>query len=157
MSDRSRSKTWLFSFVDLSFLLLIAVTQLAGSGTSAVTDFGEILLPQVRAEGATTSADSATRWQVRVHPPHAAGSDAFELAEGPGDGSDTPRISLEQLGERLTSLRESATPKPLLAPHEDARAGDLLAAAALIEDAWPSEARAAVAPIGPVAAGPPPE
>lgn len=147
MSPRSDSgPAWLFSFVDLAFLLLIAMTQLGGDGGARPPDLGEIAVPRIRA-GSTADlpSDARARWQLRVHPPGGPDAGPFELAR-PGPADPDPRVGSEELARRLARLHAAGGEKPLLAPHEDSRSRDLLDAVALLEEYWPSHRRATVAP-----------
>lgn len=138
---------WLFSFVDLAFLLLLAMTQLAEDGVRI--DLGELTLPQLRSEGVDALPPSAsTRWQLRIHPPEAArtGETArapFELYRGDAP-APSPRLALTQLRSELEQRRREVGRRPLLAPHEDSRSQDLLDAVQLIEDLWPRQRRTTV-------------
>ena len=61
---------WLFSFVDLAFLMLIAMTQLAPDPGAKIPNLGEMIVPKVGAAASTEMGDSAAEvWQLRVHPP----------------------------------------------------------------------------------------
>jgi len=142
---------WLFSFVDLAFLMLIAMTQLAGDVTEA-PDLGEMLVPKIGAEQAPgeLAMDASKAWQLRIHP---ADRDSIEpVPPFTLIASDTQeldpsaeRIDKTQLAARLGQLYTAGTDKPLLAPHEDSRSQDLLDAAGLLEEHWPSRRRALVA------------
>ncbi len=142
---------WLFSFVDLAFLLLLALTQIGVEPGGITVDLGEILVPRIRTDEARDlPAAPQQRWQLRVHPP-AEGGAPFELA-GPeargGAGTETPpRLAADALRARLVLLRGADEPRPLLAPHGDSRTEDLLAAASLVEELWPGRRRATIAPI----------
>jgi hypothetical protein len=141
----SDAPAWLFSFVDLAFLLLIAMTQLAGNPNSP--DLGEMVVPRVAAGAATElPTGSPQRWQLRIHPPGEAAP--FELLE-PGTRPDAaaPRLDGAALRQQLAALHAADVPRPLLAPHADSRSQDLLDAAALLEEQWPSRRRATVAPV----------
>lgn len=145
----NHAPAWLFAFVDLAFLLLIAMTQLGGDGSRRALDLGEVIVPRVRGDAATElPTGSPRRWQLRVHPPGTDGSSPFELTR-PGDPAVEPpaRLDPEELRGRLAELRASREAKPLLAPHRDSRSQDLLDAAAWIEELWPTRRRATVAPI----------
>jgi hypothetical protein len=142
--------SWLFSFVDLAFLMLIAMTQMANDARSQ-PDFGEMLVPRISSESSSElPAVAAEAWQLRVHPP-AAGIEAdemrFELirtgAEGEPESEGFGEVA--PLRNRLTELEAARGPRPLLAPHEDSRSQDLLDAAALIEEFWPGRRRATIA------------
>jgi hypothetical protein len=145
-SGSDTAPAWLFSFVDLAFLLLIALTQVGG-GPRAV-DLGEIIVPRVNQDAtATLSAGATQRWQIRVHPPASEGPGPFELlAPDAADGASA-HIGLAALREQLGHLREARGEKPLLAPHQDSRSQDLLDAIAAIEERWPEDRRVAVSPI----------
>jgi hypothetical protein len=137
---------WLFSFVDLAFLLVIAMTQLA---VEPGPDFGEIAVPRIRAEATDDlPTNTAVRWQLRIHPPRNVGEAPFELTRS---GGNPPRVgtsnrsTADTIRGRLAALRAERADKPLLAPHADARSQDLLDAVELIEEAWPSRRRATVA------------
>ena len=145
-SGSETAPAWLFSFVDLAFLLLIALTQVGG-GPRAV-DLGEIIVPRVN-EDATGSlpAGARERWQLRIHPPAATDPGPFELVAPESVGTPGARLPTATLREQLGRIFESRADKPLLAPHQDSRSQDLLDAIALIEERWPEGRRAAVSPV----------
>jgi hypothetical protein len=133
--------SWLFSFVDLAFLLLIAMTQLADDAQNQ-PDLGEIAVPRISSDATSDLPALATeRWQVRIHPADGGGDGPFELVRGGESGSG--RLDTTALRERLESMAGDAR-KPLLAPHEDSRSQDLLDAVSMIEDLWPGRRRATV-------------
>jgi hypothetical protein len=141
--SNSHAPAWLFSFVDLAFLLLIAMTQLGGA---QAVDLGEIIVPRIQ-EGAANDLPTEARdvWQVRVHPP-AEGTAPFELVPA-GSEAAGPRLARAELDVRLAELQSAGTGKPILAPHQDSRSQDLLDAVQVIEDRWPGRRRATVAPL----------
>lgn len=139
----SDAPAWLFSFVDLAFLLLIAMTQIGGEPDAV--DLGEMSVPRVAEAGVgDLPAGAPLHWQLRVHPPRAA-QPPFELA-GPGAAAPL-RLAAPELRQRLQGLRAQRARRPLLAPHPDSRSQDLLEAAGLIEEQWPGRRRATVAPV----------
>ena len=144
---------WLFSFVDLAFLLLIAFTQIgpvpvAGPVLSAI---GEIEIPRLETPARpTTGAQSANRWQLRVHPTDAS-PDVFELVEADRPGT---RIAAADLASRLDLLHARSAEKPILAPHRDSRSEDLLIAVGLLETVWQGGRTVAVRPGAAVGSGP---
>jgi len=136
---------WLFSFVDLAFLLLIALTQVGG-GPRAV-DLGEIIVPRVNEDSTHALPGGAReRWQLRIHPPSATEPGPFEML-APGGTAAGAQIAAATLREQLGRLEQAHAEKPLLAPHQDSRSQDLLDAIALIEERWPGGRRAAVSPV----------
>jgi hypothetical protein len=138
---------WLFSFVDLAFLMLIAMTQLAPDPSAKIPDLGEMIVPRVTAAAATDLGNAAAEsWQLRVHPPEGSSVSPYQLVhfvEGVAMDDDA-RIEPEDLRVQLLSLKNDRGAKPMLAPHEDSRSQDMLEAAALIEEMWPGRRRAAV-------------
>ena len=50
---------WLFSFVDLAFLMLIAMTQLAPDPSAKIPNLGEMIVPRVTAAAATELGNAA--------------------------------------------------------------------------------------------------
>ena len=139
---------WLFSFVDLAFLMLIAMTQLAPDPGAKMPDLGEMIVPRVSAAAATDLGSTpAESWQLRVHPPEQATMSPYQLVhfvEGVAQDDAGIRIEHEDLRVQLLGLKSDQGAKPMLAPHEDSRSQDMLEAAALLEEMWPGRRRAAV-------------
>ncbi len=150
MAGSEQPPAWLFSFVDLAFLLLIAMTQIGGDGQDISVELGEIVVPRV-SEAATTELPTrvAERWQLRVHP--GGSEDApFELVDpaalDPAAGGEA-RLAPAALRARLADLQQAGADKPLLAPHAESHSQDLLLAASALEELWPRRRRATVAPV----------
>ena len=137
---------WLFSFVDLAFLMLIAMTQLAPDPGAKIPNLGEMIVPKVGAAASTDMGSSAAEaWQLRVHPPADADASPYELVrivEGQAEGGE--RVVAESLRMQLAELKAGQGLKPMLAPHEDSRSQDMLEAAAMLEELWPGRRRATV-------------
>jgi hypothetical protein len=138
---------WLFSFVDLAFLLLIAMTQL-DEGRELAVQLGEIVVPRIHASADGMPAAAAARWQLRVHPADEGTASPFALVLPQADESAGPgeRLDAVALRIRLASLHDSGVARPLLAPHADSRSQDLLDAVSILEEVWPDRRRATVAP-----------
>lgn len=138
---------WLFSFVDLAFLMLIAMTQLAPDPGAKIPNLGEMIVPRVGAAASTEmGSSSAEVWQLRVHPPDEESLSPYELVrivDGVAPTADA-RIAGGDLRIELAALKQERGQKPLLAPHEDSRSQDMLEAAAMLEELWPGRRRAAV-------------
>lgn len=175
MKRRERSAPiWLFSFVDLAFLLLIALTQLIPGPAKTGSEVARLELPRVAGIEPASSAvgDGRPHWQLRVHPlpgsddptvarlpfeliePGTATATAAESGSGIGSWADaTPgstastRLDADTLAARLDLLRERANPRPVLAPHRDARSEDLLVAVALLERVWTGDRGVTVEPM----------
>ena len=165
MKRRERSAPiWLFSFVDLAFLLLIAFTQLVPDPEKTRVDMAELELPRIEAvEPSAAAAAGSPRWQIRVLPLAASDDPAVErtpfelIAPGPSD--DAPdrsaaarRVGAKELASRLDLIRDRAQPRPLLAPHRDARSEDLLVAVSLLERVWENDRGVSVEPIPAISA-----
>ena len=137
--------SWLFSFVDLAFLLLIAMTQLAEDNVPTPVELGAIEVPRIDEEASESlPAFAGERWQVRIHAPE-RGAAPFELVRV-GRAEPGPRVELDALEQQLAEIEGGGARKPLLAPHEDSRSQDLLDAVAALEEQWPGSRRATVAP-----------
>ena len=127
---------WLFSFVDLAFLMLIAMTQLAPDPGAKIPNLGEMIVPKVGAAASTEMSGSAAEvWQLRVHPPEDEASpyELVRIVDG-GAPPEGDRIQAEALRVQLADLKAGRGLKPMLAPHEDSRSQDMLEAAALLEE-----------------------
>lgn len=135
---------WLFSFVDLAFLLLIAMTQLGSN--DVLPELGEVRVPKLHSESQAGLPEQADeRWQLRVHPRSDDGEAPFELFASAAPQAD--RLDREGLRERLAALKDQASARPLLAPHRESRSEDLLEAANALEDLWPGRRRATFEPL----------
>ncbi len=143
MSDAGNAPSWLFSFVDLAFLMLIAMTQLASDQTGP--DLADIIVPTIESEATEDRPVVATEtWQLRIHPPSDAEA-SFELIRS-GAEERVARVSILDLELALDELKQGGGSRPLLAPHEDSRSQDLLDAVAALEMRWPGRRRASVLP-----------
>ena len=140
-ASHSDTPAWLFSFVDLAFLILLAMTQVGSLDDEKGLDLGELLLPRVGEEAPAQPLEAkGSAAQVRVYPP----GDGLAVYELVPPGAPGVRVARDELATRLAGLRHAGQDRPVLAPHADSRSEDLLTAVSLIEDSWPSERRAAV-------------
>lgn len=131
---------WLFAFVDLAFLMLLGMTQLASNPNAP--ELGEMPVPRIGGELPTDLPSAAgDLWQLRVHPRAFAQDDPFELVSQQAGGD---RMDAASLRARLAALHDVRAGKPLLAPHADSRSEDFLEAVDLVEEVWPSRRRATV-------------
>ena len=59
---------WLFSFVDLAFLLLIAFTQIDAPTADTAHDLATLDIPRIHGPGTPHERNAtASPWQLRVH------------------------------------------------------------------------------------------
>ena len=155
MAGSEQPPAWLFSFVDLAFLLLIAMTQIGGDGQDISVELGEIVVPRVHeGSAAELPVQAAARWQLRVHPA-SEGAQPFELFQPDAASASEPdaatasarRLDPDALHVRLSNLHDAGEEKPLLAPHGESHSQDLLLAASALEEHWPRRRRATVSPV----------
>lgn len=142
-----RAPTWLFSFVDLAFLMLIAMTQLAPDPAANMPNLGEMIVPRIGAETTLElGAVVGESWQLRVHPPEKSAISPYQLVHLVAGVAqdDEIRIVREDLRIQLAGLKRDRGDRPMLAPHQDSRSQDMLEAAALLEEIWPGRRRATV-------------
>ncbi len=150
--EQGGAPSWLFSFVDLAFLMLIAMILIA-SDKAGAPELGEMAVPRIGEEASKELAGglAGKAWQLRVHQPiqneDGTLEPPFELLEaGPGViGAEGDLLDKDGLREKLVQLHEEGVAKPLLAPHEDSRSQDMLDAAGMIEQYWPGPRRALIA------------
>lgn len=144
MTDAGNAPSWLFSFVDLAFLMLIAMTQLASDQTGP--ELGDIIVPKIEQSATESRPTSAAEfWQLRIHPVADDGTPVFELVHSTQPESGV-RLTIDALPQELEALKSQGVRRPLLAPHEESRSQDLLDAVAALETRWPGRRRASVIP-----------
>ena len=142
MSHPEGGQAWLFSFVDLAFLLLMVMSQLADP--HAGPPLGEIVVPRIEAPDARPVRVAArASWQLRVHPP--GDGPPYEVVD-PDAGGSGARLDRAALRAELARLHGAGVGKPLLAPHADSRSEDMLEGLAALEAEWAGTRRAAVSP-----------
>jgi hypothetical protein len=140
MQDNSESApSWLFSFLDLALLMLVAMTQLAPDTPPEVPDLGQMVVPRIGEAGSDELAsESVEVWQLRVHPREEGVASPYELVRVvDGQADEGQRIESATLRTELAGLKSANGRKPMLAPHEDSRSQDMLEAAAMLEEIWP--------------------
>ena len=142
--------SWLFSFVDLAFLSLIAMTQITANTPQRSIDIGDMVVPRIGGEESTSDLrqDAPAAWQLRVYPRGDESQNPFALVRpDPGTNSVAAPVHINStaLREGLSKLMQAGKGVPLLAPHRKSMSQDLLEAAAMIEEFWPTRRRALVA------------
>ena len=151
-----RRHTWLFSFTDIAFLLLMVFTQLSQLNTDKTT-VAEMRLP---APVVVKNPDLAARKpapdyrQVLVEK-HS--ERPFRMTHVIA-GSETARSAPLSLDELTASLRSAFTekkaePRPVVVPLPESFSSDLLQATAVVGSIW-NEGGSAVVHTGPVEAKP---
>lgn len=138
---------WLFSFVDLAFLLLIAFTQIGADDSTRGPTLARVEIPRLHGPGAPPDATvDGAGWQLRVTPATVATDTPhrpFALVE-PRTNETFPEASIDaaDLAVRLRVVATRGGERPTLLPHPDARAEDLLVAVDLIDAVWGRPANA---------------
>lgn len=149
-ANSGSAPAWLFSFLDLAFLILIAVLLTADGEPEDAPDLAAIPLPEIqRSSTEPLARSSATPWQLRVHPRAGESSEApftLSLASDEAAGDATAYVASSELAERLRALAGAGATKPFLAPHRDSRSEDFLTALGFVQEYWPQRHAAAVIP-----------
>lgn len=160
MSAKSgNAPAWLFSFLDLAFLILIAVLLTSDPTADDTPSLASIDLPEIqRSSTRALETEPGRQWQLRVYPRLSVeDSTAFSLsALGTRAGSAAEaadqRLTAHELQGALLALRDQAANKPVLAPHRDSRSEDFLTALGFVQEVWPDQHVAAVKPRTPLPA-----
>lgn len=154
-ANSGNAPAWLFSFIDLAFLILIALLLSADFSQGEAPALASIDLPRIqRSSTGALEIEPGTQWQLRVHPRLASGEPGpFSLALLTREPqADAPRYDAAQLEIALRELAARSASKPLLAPHRDARSEDFLTALGFVQEVWPDAHIAAVEPRAPMPA-----
>ena len=152
-ANSGNAPAWLFSFLDLAFLILIAVLLTADRENEA-PDLAAIDLPEIqRSSTEALVLAAAEPWQLRVHPRSGENESAPFVISRAARSSDTAtheneivRVDRDGLGAALQGLANQGFGKPFLAPHRDSRSEDFLTALGFVQEYWPERHVAAVFP-----------
>ncbi len=161
-ANSGNAPAWLFSFLDLAFLILIAVLLTADSEPEAAPDLAAIALPEIqRSSTQNLALDPAEPWQLRVHPRAGETSEApfvvSRVTAPAGDATEAAEpedihVDRDELGSLLRVLAGNGASKPFIAPHRDSRSEDFLTALGFVQEFWPEQHMAAVFPRTPTPA-----
>lgn len=152
--NTGNAPAWLFSFLDLAFLILIALVHIdTGPSSEVASELSSIRLPEIDQTKLANPSESGGRlFQVRVHPrsEHDV-THAFSLIAGRGRTTDpiaegTRRMNERELQQELSLWTEELDHQPILAPHRDSRSEDFLTALAIVQSLWPEASSAAIRP-----------
>ena len=139
MALHSSAPAWLFSFVDLAFLLLMALVAFAPKDMGR-GELGELVVPRLEEGKIEPTRVSAAAYQLRIHP-KVEGVSPFELVAPGGEGT---RMAADALRARLQALQAFDEGRPLVAPHADSRSEDLLRALGMVDEVFARERGALV-------------
>ncbi|RII27928.1 MAG: hypothetical protein CXR31_06820 [Geobacter sp.] len=131
--------TWLFSFTDVAFLLLLVWTQIARLNTSA-TPVAEMQLPApvVAKNPELTALKTSKEYRQVLIEKH---SDRPYRLTSIVSGNEVSRSAPMTFAELATSLNavyseRRGTPRPVVVPLPESFSSDLLQAAALVSKLW---------------------
>ena len=139
--------TWLFSFTDTAFLLLLVYTQMARMNT-ADNPVAEMKLP------APVVAKSSELTVLRANPDYRQllvekhSDKPYRLAHivGGNEIARSDAMSFEELGRALHDVRaeRKRAPRPVVVPLPESFSSDLLQAAGLVARYWDEPGSAVV-------------
>lgn len=139
-------QTWLFSFVDIAFLLLLVYTQLARMGsTDELAAEMRLPLPEVISNPELVARKAGNEYrQVLVDKHSAKPYRITHIAGGREIGRSTP-LDAAELDAALQAIHgEGRWSRPVIVPLPESFSSDLLQAAALVGKKWHGEGNAVV-------------
>lgn len=131
--------TWLFSFTDIAFLLLLVYTQLARMSSSD-NPVAEMRLPApvVAKNPELTLMKASPDYRQLLVEKHS--DKPYRLARiiGGNESARSEAMNFEQLGAALQTVRGEMKnpPRPVVVPLPESFSSDLLQAAALVGKYW---------------------
>ncbi|MEZ4485160.1 MAG: hypothetical protein R2864_11430 [Syntrophotaleaceae bacterium] len=139
---KNNGQTWLFSFTDLAFLLLISLSTIpaADSVTIRFSEMDVPVVPESQQLGALGQLSEV--WELQVHPVSAEHPVPYKVMRTglgtPEAGPEAMLLSAEELMPALEKLRARDV-KPILLPEKKSISQDLLYAAGAIAKVWGAE------------------
>ncbi len=133
------NQTWLFSFTDLAFLLLISLSVIPSSD-SVTIKFAEMNVPVVPDSSQLSSVKALREvWELQVYPVSAQHPVPYRIVRGgigsqPAEGKEM-LLSPEELVPALESLRQRNI-QPMLLPEKTSLSQDFLFAAGALARVW---------------------
>ena len=134
-----RRHTWLFSFTDIAFLLLMVFTQLSQLKTDKTT-VAEMRLPApvVVKNPDLSSRQPAREYRQVLVDRHSDRPFRLTRVVGGDEKMRSEPLSLDELSASLrTALKErTAEPRPVVVPLPESYSSDLLQATAVVGSIW---------------------
>lgn len=134
-----RRHTWLFSFTDVAFLLLLIYTQLARMSTNT-TPVAEMRLPAptVANNPDLVSMRAPSDYRQVLIDKHSDRPFRLTRIIRGDEASRSAPMNLEELGVALRSYfaEKSSQPRPVIVPLPESFSSDLLQATALVSKMW---------------------
>lgn len=134
-----RRHTWLFSFTDVAFLLLLVYTQLARMSTdnSPVAEM-RLPAPTVANNPELITMKAASDYRQVLVEKHSAKPFRLTRIIGGNEESRSEPMNLTELTASLQSVfaEKKAQPRPVIVPLPESFSSDLLQATALVSKLW---------------------
>ena len=131
--------TWLFSFTDVAFLLLLVWTQIARLNTSA-TPVAEMQLPApvVAKNPELTALKTSKEYRQVLIEKHSDRPYRLTRIVSGNEVSRSEPMTFAELAAALHAVyrERSGTPRPVVVPLPESFSSDLLQAAALVSKLW---------------------
>lgn len=144
-----QSQTWLFSFTDLAFLLLISLSLIPSAPNSITIHFAEMDVPVVPENQSMAEVSSVREaWELQVHAPSADQVSPYRLvrmamvANEPKE-LESRVLSAEGLESELKALRGLGI-RPSLLPEKSSLSQDFLYAVGTFAKVWGGQGNQAV-------------
>lgn len=144
---QNKRHTWLFSFTDVAFLLLLVYTQF-GRLNTATTPVAEMRLPVPAVENNPELMTRKTEQDYRQVLVDRHSDRPYQLVRITG-GNETSRSAPMTLGELQAACQtvlagKKEEPRPVVVPLPESYSSDLLQAASLVGKLWNEEGTAVV-------------
>jgi hypothetical protein len=141
-------QTWLFSFTDLAFLLLISLSLIPSAPNNITLHLAEMDVPVVPENGRLAPiARVQEAWELQVFPVSEQHPSPYRLVRiGVGKKSapgDIRVLAKDELVAELARLRQLQV-RPMLLPEKNSLSQDFLYAAGAIAQVWTSGGRTVV-------------
>jgi len=136
-----QSQTWLFSFTDLAFLLLISLSLIPSAPDSITIHFAEMDVPVVpENQNMTEVAPVRETWELQVHAPSTGQNSPYRLVRMAMVNSQPSELenrllSAEALESELLALRGLGI-RPSLLPEKNSLSQDFLFAVGTFASVW---------------------
>lgn len=143
------SQSWLFSFTDLAFLLLISLSLIPSAPNSITIHFAEMDVPVVPDnQNMTDVAPVQEAWELQVLAPASALNFQYRLVhmalvKNEPRELDVKLLSAENLEVELQSLRSQGI-RPSLLPEKSSLSQDFLFAVGAVAKVWGGQGNQAV-------------
>ncbi len=135
-------QTWLFSFTDLAFLLLISLSTIPAADSVTIR-FSEMDVPVVPENQQLGSLGKMTEvWELHVYPVSVEHPVPYKIMRtglsSSAEGQEAMLLAPEQLVETLKKLK-ARNVQPILLPDKTSITQDLLYAAGAMAKVWGKE------------------